>query len=166
MLEAAKLCKAGVSYQECVEKLEAIKSSGRIFFTVGNIDYLKHGGRIGKLAGLAGSVLGIRPIITLKEGEIYPSGIARSRKKSIDKVYELLLQYLRELGADCKDYSFTVGFGYDKQEAETFRDGAVAFLNANGYSITAQDLPIYQIGATISVHTGPYPLGFGIIKKA
>ena len=166
VLEAAKLCKAGVSYQECVEKLETIKSSGRIFFTVGNIDYLKHGGRIGKLAGLAGSVLGIRPIITLKEGEIYPSGIARSRKKSIDKVYELLLQYLRELGADCKDYSFTVGFGYDKQEAETFRDGAVAFLNANGYSITAQDLPIYQIGATISVHTGPYPLGFGIIKKA
>ena len=166
VLEAAKLCKAGVSYQECVEKLETIKSSGRIFFTVGNIDYLKHGGRIGKLAGLAGSVLGIRPIITLKEGEIFPSGIARSRKKSIDKVYELLLQYLRELGADCKDYSFTVGFGYDKQEAETFRDGAVAFLNANGYSITAQDLPIYQIGATISVHTGPYPLGFGIIKKA
>ena len=166
VLEAAKLCKAGVSYQECVEKLEAIKSSGRIFFTVGNIDYLKHGGRIGKLAGLAGSVLGIRPIITLKEGEIYPSGIARSRKKSIDKVYELLLQYLRELGADCKDYSLTVGFGYDKQEAETFRDGAVAFLNANGYPVTAQDLPIYQIGATISVHTGPYPLGFGIIKKA
>lgn len=110
--------------------------------------------------------MGIRPIITLKEGEIFPSGIARSRKKSIDKVYELLLQYLRELGADCKDYSLTVGFGYDKQEAETFRDGAVAFLNANGYPITAQDLPIYQIGATISVHTGPYPLGFGIIKKA
>ena len=166
VLEAAKLCEAGVPYEECIQKLETIKSTGRIFFTVGNIDYLKHGGRIGKLAGLAGSVLGIRPIITLKEGEIFPSGIARSRKKSIEKVYALLLQYLEQLHADLNEYSLAVGFGYDYKEAETFRDDAVAFFNANGYPITANELPIYQIGATISVHTGPYPLGFGIIRRA
>ena len=28
------------------------------------------------------------------------------------------------------------------------------------------DIPLLQIGATISVHTGPYPLGFGIIEKS
>ncbi len=166
VLEAAKLHAAGVDYDRAVSELEAIKSTGRIFFTVGNIDYLKHGGRIGKLAGLAGSVLGIRPLITLKEGEIFPSGIARSRKKSLDKVYELLLEYLNELNADCSDYSLAVGFGYDRDEAVVFRDGAVSFLNSKGYSITEEELPIYQIGATISVHTGPYPLGFGIIRKA
>ncbi len=166
VLEAAKMYAAGVDYDKVVSELEAIKSTGRIFFTVGNIDYLKHGGRIGKLAGLAGSVLGIRPLITLKEGEIFPSGIARSRKKSLDKVYELLLEYLDELNADCSDYSLAVGFGYDRDEAVVFRDGAVSLLNSKGYSITKEELPIYQIGATISVHTGPYPLGFGIIKKA
>lgn len=166
VLEAAKMCEAGVSYEAAINELEAIKSTGRIFFTVGNIDYLKHGGRIGRLAGLAGSVLGIRPLITLKEGEIFPSGISRSRKKSLEKVYELLLEYLMELGADCSEYSLAVGFGYDREEAVVFRDGAVKFLNTKGYSITAKELPIYQIGATISVHTGPYPLGFGIIRKA
>lgn len=166
VLEAAKMHEAGVEYEAAVSELEAIKSTGRIFFTVGNIDYLKHGGRIGKLAGLAGSVLGIRPLITLKEGEIFPSGIARSRKKSLERVYELLVEYLKELNAKCSDYSIAVGFGYDRNEAVEFRDGAVEMLNSKGYDITADELPIYQIGATISVHTGPYPLGFGIIRKA
>lgn len=166
VLEAAKLREAGADYDRAVSELEAIKSTGRIFFTVGNIDYLKHGGRIGKLAGLAGSVLGIRPLITLKEGEIFPSGIARSRKKSLDKVYELMAGYLDELKADCSDYSLAVGFGYDRDEAAAFRDGAVGFLASRGYPVAKEELPIYQIGAAISVHTGPYPLGFGIIKKA
>lgn len=95
VLEAVKLQETKVPYDEAVAQLESIKSTGRIFFTIGNMDYLKHGGRIGKLTGLAGSILGIRPVITLKEGEIFPSGIARSRKKTIEKVYELLWQYLQ-----------------------------------------------------------------------
>lgn len=165
VLEAVKMHEAGVSYEKVVEELEAIKSSGRIFFTVGNIDYLKHGGRIGKLAGIAGSVLGIKPLITLKEGEIFPSGVSRSRKKSLEKVYELLWQYLQEVDAASGGYSICVGYGYDIDEAEEFRRGAVAYLNEKGYAITDAELPKYQIGATISVHTGPYPLGFGIIRK-
>ena len=39
-----------------------MRESGRIFFTIGSIDYLKHGGRIGKLSGLAASVLGIKTV--------------------------------------------------------------------------------------------------------
>lgn len=166
VLEAARMYEAEVPYEKVVEELEAIKSTGRIFFTVGNIDYLKHGGRIGKLAGVAGSVLGIKPLITLKEGEIFPSGVSRSRKKSLEKVYELLWQYLQEVNAVSGAYSICVGYGYDIDEAEEFRKGAVYFLNAKGYAITDAELPKYQIGATISVHTGPYPLGFGVLKKS
>lgn len=165
VLEAIKMYEAKLPYEEVIETLEKIKGTGRIFFTVGNIDYLKHGGRIGKLAGMAGSMLGIRPLITLKEGEIFPSGLARSRKKSIEKVYELLWQYLQEVNAVPGEYSICVGYGYDIEEGEAFRRGAVDFLNAKGYAITDTELQKYQIGATISVHTGPYPLGFGVIKK-
>ncbi|MDE6941326.1 MAG: DegV family protein, partial [Lachnospiraceae bacterium] len=146
--------------------LESIKGTGRSFFTVGNIEYLKHGGRIGKLAGLAGSVLGIKPLITLKEGEIFPSGVSRSRKKSLEKVYELLWQYLQEVNASSGEYSICVGYGYDIAEAEAFRKGAVSFLNEKGYAVADADLQKYQIGATISVHTGPYPLGFGVLRKS
>ena len=47
VLEAVRLRDAGTGYQESIDRLNEIKSSGRIFFTVGNMEYLKHGGRIG-----------------------------------------------------------------------------------------------------------------------
>lgn len=164
VLEAANLRDHGFSYQDAIARLEEIKSTGRIFFTVGNMEYLKHGGRIGKVSALAGSVLDIRPLITLKQGEIFPSGIDRGRKRTLKKVMDLLLEYLREssLSIDC--YSLAVGYGYDIEEGIAFRDQAVSFLREKGYEIS--EMPVYQIGATIAVHTGPYPLGFGIIEKA
>ena len=166
VLEAVRMYEAGLPYEKVIEELEAIKDTGRIFFTVGNIDYLKHGGRIGKLAGLAGSMLGIRPLITMKEGEIFSSGLARSRRKSLEKVYDLLWQYLQEVHAKPDEYVICVGYGYDIEEGEAFRSEAVAFLNAKGYAVADSDIRKYQIGATISVHTGPYPLGFGVLRKS
>ena len=163
VLEAASLRDHGFSYRDAIARLEAIKSTGRIFFTVGNMEYLRHGGRIGKVAALAGGALDIRPVITLKQGEIFPSGLDRGRKRTLKKVMSLLLEYLQEsaLGAGC--YSFAVGYGYDREEGLAFRDQAVAFLREKGYAI--DEIPLYQIGATIGVHTGPYPLGFGIIER-
>lgn len=163
VLEAAALRDAGLRYQETIARLEEIKSTGRIFFTVGNMEYLKHGGRIGKVAALAGGILDIRPVITLKEGEIFPSGIDRGRKRTLQKVMDLLLEYLKEssLGIEC--YSIAVGYGYDIEEGIAFRGHALLELQKNGYPI--HEIPVYQIGATIGVHTGPYPLGFGIIEK-
>ena len=165
VLEAAKLRDSGMGYRECVARLEEIKSTGRIFFTVGDMEYLKHGGRIGKVSALAGSVLGIRPVITLKEGEIFPSGIGRGRKRTTEKAISLLLDYLEENGRAMDRYSIAIGFGYDYEEAVAFREHTLEVLRGQGYDVCREDIPIYQIGATISVHTGPYPLGFGIIEK-
>ena len=164
VLEAVSLRDNGVSYQDTIKRLEEIKSTGRIFFTVGNMEYLKHGGRIGKVAALAGGALDIRPIITLRQGEIFPSGIDRGRKRTLKKVMNLLLDYLKEsnLSIDC--YSIAVGYGYDVEEGVAFRDQALSVLHDKGYAI--DEIPVYQIGATISVHTGPYPLGFGVIRKS
>lgn len=163
VLEAVRFRDSGAGYQEAVDKLEEIKSTGRIFFTVGNMEYLKHGGRIGKVAGIAGSVLGIRPIITLKQGEIFPSGIARSRKKSMEKTIDLIVNYLEEVKEPVDHFSIAVGYGYDYEEAVAYRDMVLKVLKEK-YGL--EELPIYQIGATIGVHTGPYPLGLGIIRKS
>lgn len=163
VLEAAALRDSGMGYRDTAARLEQIKSTGRIFFTVGNMEYLKHGGRVGKVASLAGSVLDVRPVITLREGEIFPSGIDRGRKRTTQKALNLLLEYLQEspLGIEC--YSLAVGYGYDREEGIAFRDHALEVLQRKGYAI--KEIPVYQIGATIGVHTGPYPLGFGIIEK-
>ena len=164
VMEAVRLRDAGVGYQESVKRLEEIKSTGRIFFTVGDIEYLKHGGRIGKVAGVAGSLLGIRPVITLKQGEIFPSGIGRSRKSTTSKCIDLLINYIKENGGDIKRFSLDIGFGYDREEAVSFKEQAMKALAEAGFEV--DDIPLLQIGATISVHTGPYPLGFGIIEKS
>lgn len=163
VLEVIKYQQSGKGYEETIQRIEEIKSTGRIFFTVGDMEYLKHGGRIGKVSAVAGSVLGIKPVITLKQGEIFPSGIGRSRRKNLDKTIDLLLAYLKETGDDVSHYSIAVGYGYDYEEAMEYR-GRV--LEALGGNVEEKDIPIFQIGATISVHTGPYPLGLGIIQKA
>ena len=90
VLEACRLRDLGWEYDRLVKRILEIRESGRIFFTIGSIDYLKHGGRIGKLAGIAGSALKIKPLITLKAGEIFNSGISRNREKSMLKVIDML----------------------------------------------------------------------------
>lgn len=164
VLEAVSLRDAQYTFEDAVKRLEEIKSTGRIFFTVGDMEYLQHGGRIGKVAALAGSVLGIRPIITLQSGEIFPSGLARGRKKSFEKSTELLINYLKENNMSSANTSICVGYGYDIEEGNQSAAGALETLKKNGFDFT--EIPTYQIGATIGVHTGPYPLGFGVIEKA
>ena len=54
-------------------------------------------------------MLGIKPLITLKDGEIYNSGISRSRKASMAKVIELLKQYIEERKIDLKKWQLCIG---------------------------------------------------------
>lgn len=163
VLEACRLRDQGLEYEEIVEKLLPIRQTGRIFFTIGSIDYLRHGGRIGKLAGITASALGIKPMITLKEGEIFNSGLARNRIKSMKKIVEMTKNYLDEVNAKSGEYSFCIGYGYDYDEAVKFREMLKELVKER---LGIDEIEIYQIGATIGVHTGPYPIGVGIIKKA
>lgn len=163
VLEACRLRDLGWEYDRMVARLLEIRESGRIFFTIASIDYLKHGGRIGKLAGLAGSALKIKPLITLKSGEIFNSGLARNREKSLAKVVEMLKAYLDETNAKIGEYSFAIGYGYDYDEACHFKEMLKDLVRER---LGINEIEIYQIGATIGVHTGPHPIGVGIIKRA
>ncbi|MCI8280941.1 MAG: DegV family protein [Lachnospiraceae bacterium] len=162
VLETVRMQQAGLSLEETVEQVERIKPSGRIIFTVGSFDYLIHGGRIGKVMGAAVSVLGIKPLIMLREGEIFPTGITRSRVKARKKLIEQVKEHFEKQNESPDDYQIVVGYGYDYEEAVAFRDQLLASMQA--YS-QIQSIDIYQIGATIGVHTGPYPLGMGLLKK-
>lgn len=162
VLEACKMQQAGKSMAEVCARLDEIKSTGRILFTIANIEYLKHGGRIGKLAGLAASTLGIKPLILLKEGEIFTNGITRSRKKALNKLIDQTKEHFASIQESPDDYSIVVGYGYYYDEAVEFRDQLLASLQT--YS-NIKEIPIRQIGATIGVHTGPHPLGLSLIRR-
>ena len=64
---------------------------------------------------------------------------------------------------DSTEYSFCIGYGYDYEEAVKFREMLKDFVKER---LGIEEIEIHQIGATIGVHTGPYPIGVGIIKKA
>lgn len=161
VLEALRMQSNGLDYFECINKINEIKSTGRIFFTVGSLDYLRHGGRIGKLTGLIGATLKIKPLIVLKEGEIYPLGITWTKNQSIVKVVEHLRRYLEktmEGNINYDNYLFIVGSGYNNDDALKLKSVVNSKLGIN-------NILVGQIGATIGVHTGPYPIGIGVIKK-
>ena len=157
-----KIEQAGLSFEETLAEIERIKATGRIIFTVGNYEYLIHGGRIGKVMGNAASTLGIKPLIMLREGEIFPTGITRSRKKAMKRLIEQTKEHFAKIGESPDDYQIVVGYGYDYEEAVSFRDELLASMKTySSYSA----IEIFQIGATIGVHTGPYPIGLGLVRK-
>lgn len=162
VLEAVRMQENGFSYDEVVDGIERIKPTGRIIFTVGNMDYLIHGGRVGKVMKVAVNALKIRPMIILKEGEIFPFGVTRSRGKSIQKIIEKTKAHFKEINETPDDYEIVIGYGYDYEEALSFREELLASLKT--YS-NITEVGIFQIGAMIGVHTGPYPLGIGLIRK-
>ena len=156
VMETARMLKDGLSYEEAVEQIEKTKETGRVFFTTADISYLKSGGRLGKLMSIANNALKIKPLILFKEGEIFPTGVVRARKKSYDKIVEQTAKHFKENGENPDDYNFSVGYGYDVEEGKAFRDYILEDIKT--YS-NLQSLDTFQIGATIGVHTGPHPLG-------
>lgn len=162
--EAIKNQRNGASFEENVEFVNRIKQTGRIFFTIDSMDYLVHGGRVGKLSGIAAGTLGIKPLIYLEDGEIISHGVTRGRKKAKKLVIEQFIDYLIKNNIDLNNNRICVGFGYDDQEIIEFKNHLIEALS-NHYKIDEKDIPIRQIGATIGVHTGPLPIGIGILEK-
>lgn len=155
---------AGCTLEEAVVWLSAERVTNQIFFTVGNLDYLIKGGRIGKVTGRAANILGIKPMILFKEGEIFSGGMARGRQKSFEKALEQLMAYLDSNNANPDDYCVTVGYGYDEEEGKRLWMQTRAALLAR-YPGSACEVELLQIGCTIAVHTGPYALGMGVMRR-
>jgi DegV family protein with EDD domain len=69
-LEAAKMAKDGKSRDDIVAGLKALRTKLKVLFVPSTLEYLKKGGRIGKAKGLIASLLEIKPILTLNDGEV------------------------------------------------------------------------------------------------
>lgn len=157
--------RAGGSFENMIQRAKDIMDSARIFFTVGSLDYLVHGGRVGKLAGVSAKVLNLKPMILMTAGELFPMGLARGRVQSKKKAIEKCIQHIRENGNDPAFFDYMTGYGYDIEEGHQMeKDIRAAFKKE--WPDFEPNLELGQIGATIGVHTGPYPIGLGLIEKA
>ncbi len=87
---AAKAAQAGANLHEITELITQTISKTHCYATVDTLEYLHKGGRLGKAQTLLGSVLNIKPLITIQKGEVYPLERVRGRSKAIARICDLI----------------------------------------------------------------------------
>ena len=164
VLAAARALEEGATPEEAIERAQTVRRNQLGMFVIRTLEFLRKGGRIGKVTGRAANILGIKPMILFKEGEIFSAGVARGRQKSFEKALDLLMTYLAEHNGTPDDYCITVGYGYDADEGKRLWMQTRAALRAK-YPTCECNVVLLQIGCTIAVHTGPYALGMGVMRR-
>ena len=159
VLQAARMKEAGFGMDELVEKIESIKSTARIMFTVDSLEYLQKGGRIGKVTSLAGTMLNLKPMIVLKEAELMPYSNVRGRKKALEKTLAMVEEYFEENNESYDDYDFCMANATTMEETMMVQEKVEELIGRK------LDYPIFQIGVTIGTYTGPGALGICFVKK-
>ena len=163
--QAVRLRDMELTLEHAVAVLEELPQTGRIFFTTDDLEYLRHGGRIGKAAATTGALLKVKPLIGYENGELVTDGIAQGRKKSLVRVRELFFRYIEKEKLDLNQYVLATGVGLDQEEHREFARQVYEGLLERGYD-RPEVTKAYQIGITIGVHTGPTPIGVGLLRKA
>jgi len=149
VVEVARAAKAGKSIDECVALANRMIEKEQVLFLVDTLDYLQKGGRIGKAAALVGSLLNIKPILSLSDqGEVCPVDKVRGGSKAEARVFELL----REKVAAGSRVIAGVVHAERKAKAEEWADKLRELYEV-------KELTITDVGPVIGTHTGPGVVG-------
>lgn len=141
---AAELAAAGQSPADIVQALERRRQRRCLYFLLDTLEYLQKGGRIGKAAAMVGTLLNIKPILSIdKEGIIYSVDKARGHKKAIARIIELLERDLKG-----QKINIAVGHTADRPAAEAFEAQLAEHFELGDRIYT-------EIGAVIGTHVGP-----------
>jgi len=145
-VEAARLIRAGIALEEILEKLNYAISEMQVFFVVDTLEYLRRNGRIGNAQALLGTLLNIKPILTLQDGVVSPLEKIRGKGRAIKRLKELAGQ-VRAKYPD-KDLSVGLTHAMVPNEAEQ-----LALALKEELALT-DDVILGMIGPTIGVHVG------------
>ena len=151
VLEAARSAREGTSLQEVVEVVHRTMSRTHVFFLVDTLEYMEKGGRIGKAQALLGTLLQLKPVLTIVEGEVWPVERIRTRSQALERLEALVKQHA-PLEALSVLYTTTL------DEAEVLGQRLKSHLS-QGEPIVA------RAGATIGTHGGPGLLGAAFITR-
>lgn len=147
-LAAARAVEAGKDRAEVLELLNAILSSTGIYFMVDTLEYLQRGGRIGRAQGLLGTLLNIKPILMLKDGQVTPFDKVRGRAKGLERLAGVLDEAAKQGPVK---YGITHG-----NTPELFAQLEEKLTARAGFG---PDLSC-RVGGVIGAHVGPSVIGF------
>lgn len=146
-LAAARLAATGESAAAVASRLEELRAQVRVFFVVATLENLRRGGRIGRASALVSSVLQVKPVLTIQNGEVTPL----ERVRTFDRALARVIQLAQEVDAG-KGLCAIVGHAAAEEPAARI----AAELEARSESLLIQPL-----GPVVGAHAGPGTVGIG-----
>jgi DegV family protein with EDD domain len=140
------------------DEIEALAATHReqagLLFTVDTLEFLAKGGRIGRARALAGSLLNVKPILTIDDGEVVPLTRVRGRQKAFDEFRKRF------------EEATTDGPGLRVAFAHAEAEDAVEQLTAiiQGARPQAEVKLTTTLGAVVGTHAGPGTVGFFFLQ--
>ena len=154
VLEAAKMLEKGCTADEIIRQAEENCGRMRQFFMVDDLKYLRKGGRLPAAVAVAGGMLGIKPLITIKEGKVAMAGKARG----LPGAYVALFKKIEELGGVNPRFPSLAGYTISIREVNPIQT----------YLVDNLGLPeplVRQIGCVIGTHAGPGAFGLAFFDN-
>jgi len=155
VLLASDMAEAGKSVDEIEARLNEMIPRGRIFFLVDTLEYLARGGRIGGARKLLAELLEIKPILTIREGQVEPFEQQRTRRRAISRLVEIVDEQC-PITTEAHLSVIHVEADVDAWELMTVLKTRFGFTN----------IPIYELPPAIVVHGGPRTMGIGFFVEA
>lgn len=150
---ALQLAREGLSAKELAARLEQVKDNLCVVAMVDTLEYLHKGGRLSKTAAIAGSLLNIKPILAIRDGQIAVLGKARGAKQG----FALLNKEVTDAGVD---YDRPLMLGYTGVQ-----DTLLTSYAEHSGSLWPSDAPRTIIGSVIGTHAGPGAVAAAFFKK-
>ena len=151
VIQASKMVKSGMSLQQIVNELGKIIPNVHLLILFDTLKYLVKGGRIGKAKGLVGSVLSVKPLLTVRDGELMPSGQVRTRSKGIVR----LLDFVKH-ATEIQDLAIL---------HSTTPDEAQALIESTSSIFPKERTILARLGPALGVHGGPGILAIALRGK-
>ena len=144
---AIRLRDEGLCAKDIARALEQAKSRLCILGRVDTLEYLYRGGRLSKTGALAGTLLGIRPVLTVQDGALCVLGKARGARQSNNFLNEAIAK------RGGIDFTMPLMLGYSGSSDEALREYIAASREI--WEGELDTLPVTSIGSTIGTHVGP-----------
>lgn len=150
---AAKLHNEGATDEQVAEFVENFKKRTVVYFTVDDLVYLKRGGRLSALKAGMGQLLGIKPILSIRDGKLTDVATVKGRKKAL----HIIIDYMEQSGID-KDYPIILLNADCKDD----RDYVADLIKEKFSEAKIVD---YEVGPVIGCHCGPDTIGIVYVSK-
>ncbi|MBI4283020.1 MAG: DegV family protein [Chloroflexi bacterium] len=141
VIAAARLANAGKGLADVVAEAKRAVATTHLLGLLDTLEYVRKGGRIGMAKALLGSILSVKPLLTLHNGETAPAGQVRSRSKGIDRLFDFVkgTANIEELA---------VVYNTTPEEAR-------ALVERLGSIFEQKRIYLATVGPTLGVHMGP-----------